>query len=134
MAEAGFAGRKNGLGFYRYAGKGPKTVNEGVYSIVGVERRDVSPKEIADRLSLLMVNEAVYCLQEEVIASPVDGDVGAVLGLGFPPFRGGPFRYVDTAGADEIVERLEAFARRLGPRFLPAPLLSEMARDGATFY
>jgi 3-hydroxyacyl-CoA dehydrogenase/enoyl-CoA hydratase/3-hydroxybutyryl-CoA epimerase len=137
MAAAGYAGRKNRRGFYRYdagRGKGAKQVDEGVYAFFGGgPRREISAREMADRLCLLMVNEAIHCLQEEIIASPSDGDVGAVLGLGFPPFRGGPFRYVDTVGAASVVDSLEAFARRLGPRFLPAPLLVDAAREGKRF-
>lgn len=138
MAAAGYAGRKNGRGFYRYDGgskKGGKQVDDRVYGFFGGgPRREISAREMADRLSLLMVNEAIHCLQEEVIATPADGDVGAVLGLGFPPFRGGPFRHVDAVGAGAVVDHLEAFARRLGPRYLPAPLLVDMAREGKTFY
>jgi 3-hydroxyacyl-CoA dehydrogenase/enoyl-CoA hydratase/3-hydroxybutyryl-CoA epimerase len=139
LAEAGYAGRKNGRGFYVYSGKSSKSkdkqVNREVYAFFGGgERRYFPPQEIADRLSLLMVNEAVHCLQEEIIASAVDGDVGAVLGLGFPPFRGGPFRYVDSVGAAAVADRLEEFARRLGPRFQPAPMLLDLARSGGTFY
>jgi 3-hydroxyacyl-CoA dehydrogenase/enoyl-CoA hydratase/3-hydroxybutyryl-CoA epimerase len=137
MAEAGYAGRKNRRGFYRYDGpraKGGRPVDERVYTFFPGPRREMSAREMADRLSLLMVNEAVHCLQEEVVASPADGDLGAVLGIGFPPFRGGPFRYVDRVGAGHVVDQLESFARRLGPRFLPAPLLVDLAREGKTFY
>jgi 3-hydroxyacyl-CoA dehydrogenase/enoyl-CoA hydratase/3-hydroxybutyryl-CoA epimerase len=81
-----------------------------------------------------MVNEAVYCLQEGVISSPRDGDLGAILGLGFPPFRGGPFRYVDTEGASTIVDRLEALVREHGRRFAPATMLTEMVKNGGRFY
>lgn len=138
MAAAGYLGRKNGRGFYRYGatrGKSEKQVDESVYGFFGSgEGREISAREMADRLCLLMVNEAIHCLQEEIVASPLEGDVGAVLGLGFPPFRGGPFRFVDRVGAAEVVDHLEAFARRLGPRYLPAPLLVDMAREGKTFY
>jgi len=83
--------------------------------------------EIQDRLALLMVNEAVHCLQEGVISSPRDGDLGAILGLGFPPFRGGPFRHVDTVGAENVVIRLQDLADRHGPRFRPAESLRRLA-------
>jgi 3-hydroxyacyl-CoA dehydrogenase/enoyl-CoA hydratase/3-hydroxybutyryl-CoA epimerase len=69
-----------------------------------------------------------------VIASAEDGDLGAILGLGFPPFRGGPFRYVDHEGATVIVERMEALAQRHGPRYEPAAGLRELARTGGCFY
>jgi 3-hydroxyacyl-CoA dehydrogenase/enoyl-CoA hydratase/3-hydroxybutyryl-CoA epimerase len=137
MIANGFAGHKTGLGFYRYDDRPPKggrPVNESVYTFFSGERRELSAREAGDRLCLLMVNEAMHCLQEGIITSPSDGDVGAVLGVGFPPFRGGPFRFVDTVGAGELVDHLEAFARRLGPRYLPAPLLVEMATEGTSFH
>ena len=81
-----------------------------------------------------MINEAVYCLQEEVIRSPSDGDVGAVLGLGFPPFRGGPFHYLDTLTAAAAVEKLEQLVSEYGPRFQPAPLLKKIAKEKRRFY
>jgi 3-hydroxyacyl-CoA dehydrogenase/enoyl-CoA hydratase/3-hydroxybutyryl-CoA epimerase len=94
----------------------------------------VEVSEIQDRLALLMVNEAVHCLQEGVISSPRDGDLGAILGLGFPPFRGGPFRYVDADGASKIIERLEGLAEKHGKRFEPATMLTEMVKNGGRFY
>lgn len=138
MAEAGFAGRKNGKGFYLYGeeGKGgKKPVNPAAYGFFGgTERKDLDKPKMAERLTLLMVNEAVHCLEEGIVASPRDGDVGAILGLGFPPFRGGPFRYVDAAGVDKVVARMRELAAELGPRFEPAPLLARMAAEGRTFY
>ena len=83
--------------------------------------------EIQDRLALIMVNEAVLCLQEGVIGAARDGDLGAVLGLGFPPFRAGPFHHVDAVGADEVVDRLRALNDTLGLRFRPCGLLEELA-------
>ena len=63
-----------------------------------------------------------------------DGDVGAVFGIGFPPFRGGPFWYVDRAGAQHVLDRLRALEQRYGARFRPAKMLEEMARDGTLFF
>jgi 3-hydroxyacyl-CoA dehydrogenase / enoyl-CoA hydratase / 3-hydroxybutyryl-CoA epimerase len=83
---------------------------------------------------LQMVNEAVYCLGEGILRSARDGDVGAVFGLGFPPFRGGPFRYIDAVGAREIVRRLEEYEKAHGVRFRPAPLLLDMARENRVFF
>jgi len=90
--------------------------------------------DLVDRLVLLMVNEAAWCLQEGVVASPRDADAGAVLGLGFPPFRGGPFRWVDAVGAAEVVARMERLRTLCGKRFTPAPLLLEAARTGRPFH
>jgi 3-hydroxyacyl-CoA dehydrogenase/enoyl-CoA hydratase/3-hydroxybutyryl-CoA epimerase len=138
LLEAGFQGRKNRRGFYAYPPPGRKArkrPNPDVYTALGLPaRRRVSAEEIAGRMSLLMVNEAVLCLQEEVIASPRDGDVGAVLGLGFPPFRGGPFHHVDATGAATVVVRLEELSERLGARFVPAALLRQEAKGGGKFF
>ena len=138
MNDAGYAGRKNGRGFYVYpAGrkKGKKRVNREVYAFFGGEaRKTMDPVEVAERMAFLMVNEAAYCLQEEVLSSPRDGDVGAILGLGFPPFRGGPFRYADASVPSSLVSRMEAFAERFGPRFAPAPILKDLAKGGGRFY
>jgi 3-hydroxyacyl-CoA dehydrogenase/enoyl-CoA hydratase/3-hydroxybutyryl-CoA epimerase len=81
-----------------------------------------------------MLNEAARCLAESVIRSPRDGDVGAVFGFGFPPFRGGPFRYMDTIGVAELVKKLEDLNDRFPGRFEPAEILVSMARRGERFY
>ncbi len=128
LFDAGLHGRKNGRGFYLYPKqkKKKKETNPEVSQLLGGGRqRRIAPAEIQDRLALLMVNEAIHCLQEGVIASPRDGDLGAILGLGFPPFRGGPFRYVDTMGRETIRTRLEELAGKHGKRFEPATLLTE---------
>lgn len=131
-------GRKNERGFYLYGKdqkKGQKKVDPSVYALLGLTpKKHLPPDEIAQRCALLMVNEAAHCFGEGILRSARDGDVGAIFGLGFPPFRGGPFRYVDTLGAKEIVRRLERFRDRLGVRFSPAPVLVEMARTGKTFH
>jgi 3-hydroxyacyl-CoA dehydrogenase/enoyl-CoA hydratase/3-hydroxybutyryl-CoA epimerase len=137
LLEAGLEGRKNGRGFYLYPAtkKGKKQVNSQVYGLLGGgARRQVASSEIQDRLALLMVNEAVHCLGEGIIASPRDGDLGAILGLGFPPFRGGPFRHVDTLGKGRITARLEELAATHGPRFAPAPMLAEVVENRGKFY
>ena len=138
LLEAGYGGRKNRRGFYQYPAtrrKGPKRVNEAVYELLGgAERHPIDPPAVAERLALLMVNEAVHCLEEGVITSPRDGDLGGVLGLGFPPFRGGPFHHVDAVGAAIVVDRLGRLESRFGPRFQAADMLVEMAERGGRFY
>ena len=81
-----------------------------------------------------MVNEAARCLEEGVLRSARDGDIGAVFGIGFPPFRGGPFRYVDGVGAVTLVEELEQLNGRFPGRFAPAELLLDHARGRKRFY
>jgi len=129
-------GRKNGRGFYLYAeGEKAKEVDETVYQVLGVEPTTEMPAdEIAERCALQMVNEAALCFGEGILRSARDGDVGAVFGLGFPPFRGGPFRWVDAVGPQAVVRKLERYQDRYGARFTPAPVLAEMARDGRTFH
>ncbi|MGO8998522.1 MAG: fatty acid oxidation complex subunit alpha FadJ [Polyangiaceae bacterium] len=136
-------GRKNGRGFYRYGeeaqrGGGqsaPKVVDASIYKVLGVTPKAKLPaEEIQMRCALQMVNEALLCFGEGILRSPRDGDVGAIFGLGFPPFRGGPFRYVETLGAAEILRRVRGYEMRFGRRFTPAPILVEMARRAQRFY
>jgi len=138
IAASGRLGRKSKKGFYKYedAKKGSKEVDESVYELLpgGVRRGTIPREEIAERCVLSMVNEAAYCLGEGILRSARDGDVGAIFGLGWPPFRGGPFRYADSLGTSHLVERLAAYQARFGTRFQPAPLLAEMARTGRKFH
>ncbi len=131
-------GKKNKRGFYLYSKsskKGPKEVDQSIYSLLGVTPSNSLPDErIVERCLLQMVNESVLCLQEGILSSPRDGDIGAIFGLGFPPFLGGPFRYVDSVGAKAIVEKLEGLATQYGERFKPASRLVEMAESEDTFY
>ncbi|MDZ7704356.1 MAG: 3-hydroxyacyl-CoA dehydrogenase NAD-binding domain-containing protein [Trueperaceae bacterium] len=135
MVEAGAKGRKSGRGFYHYEDDDRQGVNDDVYRFFGGgERRTFAKVDVQERLALMMVNEAVRCLEEDVIDTPQDGDVGAVFGLGFPPFLGGPFWYLDTRGAGDVVQRLEQFTQAHGPRLTPATLLTEHADTGRSFY
>lgn len=127
-------GRKNGRGFFRYEGGKKDGPDSSVYALIGSPaRRSVTPGEIQERLALGMINEAVRCLEDGVLRSARDGDVGAVMGIGFPPFRGGPFWYLDQEGPAEVVRRLRALELAHGPRFAPAPLLVEKAEAGDGF-
>ena len=90
--------------------------------------------QIQHRTVLAMLNEAARCLNDGIIRSPRDGDVGAVFGIGFPPFRGGPFRYIDSLGVKIVVQRLEDLNARFPGRYEPAELLLDMARRNQSFY
>jgi 3-hydroxyacyl-CoA dehydrogenase/enoyl-CoA hydratase/3-hydroxybutyryl-CoA epimerase len=134
---AGRLGRKGKSGFYVYDEKGKRgEVDESVYQLYpgGTKRVAVAKDDIQRRLSLAMVNEAARCLEEGIIRTARDGDIGAVFGIGFPPFRGGPFRHIDSVGVAEVVKQLEALDAKYPGRFTPAKLLVEMARDGRSFY
>jgi len=137
VVAAGRTGRKGKKGFYRYDVTGKKRgVDPSVYELLptGQRRTEVPSDELQRRCVLAMVNEAVRCLQDGILRSSRDGDVGAVFGIGFPPFRGGPFRYVDSLGAERVVRALEGLNSDRAPRFAPAQLLIEMARGGRRFY
>jgi 3-hydroxyacyl-CoA dehydrogenase / enoyl-CoA hydratase / 3-hydroxybutyryl-CoA epimerase len=136
VVEAGRTGRKGKSGFYKYDDAGEKgRVDESIYAVIGrTHRADVPANEITERCVFAMVNEAVMCLEEGILRSPRDGDIGAVFGLGFPPFRGGPFRYIDSIGADTIVTLLEELQSRFSNRFSPARLLVEHARARRRFH
>ena len=135
LLDAGYLGRKNKKGLYRYGSKKKKEVNVAVYDFFGgIKRSNPDTETARQRIALMMINEAAYCLQEEILRSPTDGDLGAILGLGFPPFTGGPFRYIDQEGANTISDRLNVFSEKFGPRFKPAPILEEYAKRGNKFY
>lgn len=128
-------GRKTGRGFYRYEGK-KSQVDDSLYATLGIERsaKTIDADAIAERCVLRMVNEAVACLGEGILRSARDGDVGAVFGLGFPPFLGGPFRWVDERGVQATVDDLHKLAEREGRRFAPAPALVELGKAGGRFF
>ncbi|MEX0600440.1 MAG: hypothetical protein WD205_07345, partial [Rhodothermales bacterium] len=125
-------------GFYTHKNGKKKEVNDDAYRFfrehAAQGRVDFSEDEIQHRLALTLVNEAARCLEDGILHSAVDGDVGAVFGLGFPPFLGGPFRYVDREGPDQVVARLDLLADRHGPQFSPASDLRRMADEGRTYY
>jgi 3-hydroxyacyl-CoA dehydrogenase/enoyl-CoA hydratase/3-hydroxybutyryl-CoA epimerase len=135
MVADGRLGRKSKKGFYTY-GKGKKRVDKSVYGLIpgGTDRRPVVKKDVQDRLVFAFLNEAVRCLQDGILRSPRDGDVGAIFGLGFPPFLGGPFRHLDRIGAKAAVATLERLREQHGQRFEPAAMLNEMAREGRSFH
>jgi 3-hydroxyacyl-CoA dehydrogenase/enoyl-CoA hydratase/3-hydroxybutyryl-CoA epimerase len=147
VVAAGRYGRKSKKGFYKYDDEGKKDgVDESVYGLIrpglregrptseATPRPEFSAAEILQRTVMPMLNEAVRCLSEGVIRSARDGDVGAVYGFGFPPFLGGPFRYIDTLGAAEVVRQLEELNDRFSGRFEPAETLVTMARRNERFH
>lgn len=133
LYKAGYYGRKNGKGFFRYNGK-KKTFNTDIYQFFGGATRKSMPKtEVQERIAFMMVNEALLCLQEGILENARDGDLGAILGLGFPPFTGGPFRFVDSFGVEKWVHRMEELQQKNGGRFKPAEIAVEYAASGRKF-
>ncbi|MDE2764669.1 MAG: 3-hydroxyacyl-CoA dehydrogenase NAD-binding domain-containing protein [Gemmatimonadota bacterium] len=136
LGESGRLGRKGGRGFYLYAAGQTKGFDPTVYADMGQpsRRSTPDPARVRDRMVLAMVNEAARILEDGIVNSAADVDLGMVMGTGFPPFRGGLLRYADDRGPKEVLKAIEAFRDSLGPRFRPAPLLTELAKAGETFH
>ncbi|EGQ7982004.1 fatty acid oxidation complex subunit alpha FadJ [Vibrio vulnificus] len=134
LLNDGRKGRKSGKGFYTYKGK-KKEVDKSVYKLLKLTPESkLSDNDIALRCVLPMLNEAVRCLDDGIIRSPRDGDIGAIFGIGFPPFLGGPFRYMDQFGLKKLVEKMNQFAEKYGDRFAPCDGLLTRAGEGRRFY
>jgi 3-hydroxyacyl-CoA dehydrogenase/enoyl-CoA hydratase/3-hydroxybutyryl-CoA epimerase len=134
MLGATRLGRKNGQGFYKYK-KGHKAgVDRSVYQLLGVHPAEADPELIERRLLYAMLNEAAMACAEDVVRSPRDGDIGAIFGIGFPAFRGGPLRMIDDLGAGRVVETLYQLQEQFGERFRPAASLLEMSRGSRRYY
>ncbi|MEX2362210.1 MAG: 3-hydroxyacyl-CoA dehydrogenase family protein, partial [Balneolaceae bacterium] len=135
LLDAGYKGRKNKRGMYKYSENKKKEVNTEIYEHFGGQNRTNPDKKTAQlRMAYSMINEAAWCLQEGILQSPEDGDLGAILGLGFPPFLGGPFRYIDQCGVQQFVDQMNEFSDTFGPRFTPAKILVDYAGSGKKFY
>jgi 3-hydroxyacyl-CoA dehydrogenase/enoyl-CoA hydratase/3-hydroxybutyryl-CoA epimerase len=110
-------------------------VDDTVYGLFGVRPAEQSDTGMVERrLVYAMLNEAAAACGEGVIRNPRDGDIGAIFGIGFPAFRGGPLRMIDDLGAARVVETLHELEDQYGERFRPAPPLAEMARQGGRYY
>ncbi len=134
LMQAGLLGRKAGKGFYLYPKKGRKTVNQNIYAhFGGDERQSLDKSEVQERIGLCMVNECILCLQEGILSSAEDGDLAAILGLGFPPFTGGPFKFADAMGHEALLQKLKALEAQHGVRFKPASLLEKHAAKSQPF-
>lgn len=129
-------GRKNGRGFYRYDGGSKKRQpDKSLYSLLHIQpQHRLDGALIAQRCVMMMLNEAARCLDEGIVRSPRDGDIGAVFGIGFPPFLGGPYRYMDRLGAANVVNTLANLMHQYGDRFAPCEALRQRAERGENFY
>ncbi|PRD13076.1 fatty acid oxidation complex subunit alpha FadB [Pantoea coffeiphila] len=140
LFDAGRFGQKNQLGFWRWetdskgkAKKASDTATDAILQEVCQPKREFSDSEIVARMMIPMINEVVRCLEEGVIASPAEADMALVYGLGFPPFHGGVFRYLDTLGSDRFVAQAEPFIN-LGALYEIPEMLREKANNAETWY
>jgi 3-hydroxyacyl-CoA dehydrogenase / enoyl-CoA hydratase / 3-hydroxybutyryl-CoA epimerase / enoyl-CoA isomerase len=134
-------GQKNGVGFYRYEtdpkGKPKKTADPASYELIkSVQpngQKEMADEEIVDRLMLPMIIETARCLEEGIVESVPEADMGLIMGIGFPPFRGGALKYADTVGLKTIVEKAAKYAA-LGKLYEPTAKMKEMAASGKKYY
>jgi 3-hydroxyacyl-CoA dehydrogenase/enoyl-CoA hydratase/3-hydroxybutyryl-CoA epimerase/3-hydroxyacyl-CoA dehydrogenase/enoyl-CoA hydratase/3-hydroxybutyryl-CoA epimerase/enoyl-CoA isomerase len=136
LVAAGRLGQKSGAGFYSYA-KGSRGVDDPAFEAILAKcrtgQRQISNEEITDRLFLPMLTEASRVLSEGIVREPGDVDMGLILGIGFPPFRGGILRWADSLGMAKVLEKLKIY-ERLGARFQPTEQMRKLAAEGKGFY
>jgi 3-hydroxyacyl-CoA dehydrogenase/enoyl-CoA hydratase/3-hydroxybutyryl-CoA epimerase/enoyl-CoA isomerase len=140
MYEADRLGQKNGLGFYKYEkdkkGRTKKVVDQASYDLlepITAERKEFSSEEIIARMMVPMATELARCLEEDIVGSPAEADMALVYGVGFPPFRGGLFKWVDTIGLDAFVAMSDQY-KDLGKLYDATEAQREMAASGKKYY
>ena len=133
-------GQKNGKGFYRWEtdrkGKAKKSIDPEVDALLNpvcAATRVFSDEEILNRMMIPMLNEVVRCLEEKIVASPAEADMALVYGLGFPPFRGGALRYLDTLGNGNVVDQARRYGD-LGALYQLPDLLLQKAHQRESWY
>jgi len=133
-------GQKNGKGFYTHTldkrGRPQKAVDTTTLELlaeVAPNNKEFDKSEVIERLMIPMINETIRCLEENIVASPAEADMALLYGVGFPPFRGGIFRYVDTIGLSKFVEMADKYAD-LGEIYQVTDKTREMAKEGQSFY
>ncbi len=134
-------GQKNGVGFYKYEmdkrGKPKKVADEATYellkTITDSDKQTFDDQAIIDRTMLAFCNETVRCLEDNIVSTPSEADMAMIMGVGFPPFRGGPCRYIDQMGLDNYLALCEKYAH-LGKAYEAPQKIRDMAAAGETFY
>lgn len=130
----GRLGRKSGGGFYEFPANGRKHLWPGLAELYPPRPVQPPASEVRDRLLYIQALEAARCVEEGVITEPMDADLGAILGLGFPSWTGGPLSFIDTVGMRSFVDQCRDLAARHGKRFEPSPWLMECAENGGVFH
>ena len=121
-------GKKGGSGFYVYTGK-QKKENSAIYECVSSEKKGILDKDVESRLIMIMIKEAIMCLDEKIVATPEQLDLAMIMGIGFPPFRGGLLKYAQSYGLQNIVEECHQFSQRFGSRFEPCETLLRLSQQ-----
>tara|TARA_R110000751_G_scaffold16272_5_gene51674 strand:- start:713 stop:2863 length:2151 start_codon:yes stop_codon:yes gene_type:complete len=136
LIDDGRLGKKVKKGFYQYNTKSKKKlVDDSVYTLLGLQVSNTTVTDAqAERCVYMMLNEAARCLDEGIVRNARDGDIGAIFGIGFPPFLGGPFQYMDKIGATTLVSKLSQWQAEFGERFTPCDALIKMAEQGESYY
>ena len=140
LYEAKRLGQKNGVGFYKYEtdkkGKPVKKADPATLDILKTVVADSKPfddQEIIDRMMIALCNETVRCLEDNIVSTPAEADMAMIMGIGFPPFRGGPCRYIDQIGLQNYVALCDKYAH-LGKAYEAPQKIRDMAAAGETFY
>ncbi|MFL9812435.1 fatty acid oxidation complex subunit alpha FadB [Stutzerimonas sp. VN223-3] len=140
LYDANRLGQKNGKGFYSYEmdkrGKPAKVVDPSVQEVLApivYEQREVTDEDIINFMMIPLCLETVRCLEDKIVETAAEADMGLIYGIGFPPFRGGALRYIDSIGVAEFVTLADKYAD-LGPLYQPTAKLREMAANGQRFY
>ena len=134
MYELGRLGKRFGKGFYEYPEDGKKFLWPGLSDIYPVNEQQPDIQEIKDRMMSVQALDAYRCLEENVLTSPDDGDIGSIFGWGFPPWTGGVFSYIDMVGLQNFVDRCDDYCDRFGERFKVPDSLRERAKNKEKFY
>ncbi len=133
IKQYGRGGRYHGGGYYEYPPDGEKYLWPKLFELFHKQDLSLPEQDIKDRLLFRQVVESIKCLQEGVLRSVADGNVGSILGIGAPLWTGGFIQFVNTYGLNRFVQRSAELAQRYGPRFAPPELLLRKARAGERF-
>ncbi|HEX7928199.1 MAG TPA: 3-hydroxyacyl-CoA dehydrogenase NAD-binding domain-containing protein, partial [bacterium] len=141
LYDAKHYGQKNGKGYYQYVtdakGRAKKTFDPAVLKLLAPSIKggseNMSGEEIIERMMIPMVNEASRCLEADIVGSPTELDMALIMGLGFPPFRGGLLRYADKIGVSDLASRGDSY-RKVSPLYAPTKQMEGLAKKGKGFY
>jgi len=135
LCEIGRIGKKAGKGFYDWPADkgGEKALWPELSKLCPVAAQQPEQRELIDRLMFAQANEAARCVQEKVLRSTADGNIGSIFGWGFAPFHGGALQFINAMGAAAFVKRSRELAAKFGPRFEPAAVVVQQAQDGGRF-